>query len=1186
MKFWEVFTFEFYYQFRRSLLWIFFATVVGLISLVISEIAEYAQTVEPMLLYSPIVIAELSGYSSKFGLLIIAALVGDGAIRDISSRMDSLLYTSSVKKTTYIGARFLGTFSIASILLLLALPLSLLLARMTQELDPALFGEFKPLAFVHASLFLTLPNAFIASAILYALVLYTRHSMAAFVGGVVLFVVSSFTLEIFAGNWNLAKLLDPFGITVVTAISRSLTPLQINTQTIELKGFLLTNRALWLGISGMIGMLAYFRFKMSYYAGTFGWKKITPPKIKSILNEPPTPIQISTAIRSFSHQAKMAQLRMLALGFYHELVMSPAGLLIPAITLYGFVLIPNLTEGPMGVPILPTTERVTSYMNSSALQIFVAMLITFFAGELIWRERDTRLNEISDAVPVPDAILLISKYVSLAFLVCTLQVGLMGAGIAIQLTAGYYEFNIPLYLQMLFGAGLVEHLMFAAVALALHIIVNGKYIGHLVILLFYLYTLVAPRFGIGHKLLVFGSDTGLATSIFYEQTPFLFPFILLKLYWAGWAFIFIMLAKYLWVRGREISFKRRCQQGFNGLRHSKLLAGGFIFTGIIGGIIFYNTNILNEYKTKKQIISQQVENERLYGKYRNSPQPHLTSTTLHVEFYPDKREAFVQGRYQLINQEDKNIDSIHVALAEGVKTREIVFNRKANLVLSDNNLRHYIYLLEQPLHPGDSLQMTYKVHFRQQGFSNSGINTAVMGNGSYFRNSDWLPAIGYQKNREVSSEVLRRENALPTRKLMRSLHDKEAIRDQSGRERIHFELTVGTSKDQIAIAPGSLKKTWFKQGRQYFHYVADAPIQNMYHIYSAKYNLHKATWKGIDIQIYHHPANVLNLKTIEQAMIASLAYYSKNFSSYPFRQLSLVEYADPGTGGISLPGTIGYSTNFSLINPEADKRNFNLPFAVAAHEVAHQWWGHQLIPVDVEGAPFLSESFAWYSALGVVEQMHGQDHLQNLLSAMRGEYLNPRSRAGMPLLQAVDGFGAYRKGPLAMYALREYVGEEKVNMALANLLKKFKKGEPPFATSLDFYAEIQAVIPDSLQYLLKDLFETNIFWELETKAANRQSTSDGKWIVKMDLLARKVQVDIAGIETEVPMDDFIEIGVYGNDKEGTEHAIYLKKHRIRSGANCIVVKVDKMPAQVGIDPRNLLIDTETNNNVRQIIVGP
>jgi hypothetical protein len=1185
MKFWEIFSFELYYQFRRPLLWIFFATVVGLISLVISEIAEYAQTVEHILLYSPMVIAELSGYVNKFGLLIIAALVGDGAMREINSRMDSLLYTSSVKKSTYVGARFLGTFAMACILLLLALPLSLILARSTQELEPALLGEFNPLAFIHASLFLTLPNAFIASAILYSLVLYTRHAMAAFVGGVILFVISTFTLEIFAGNWNFAKLIDPSGITVTTAIRWSLTPLQINTKTIELKGFLLANRALWIGISLMIGMLAFFQFKMSYYTGSFGWKKVAPAKVQSILNEPLTPIQLSTAIRSFSQQGRMAQTRMLALQFYHELVMSPAGLLIPAITLYSFVLIPNLAEGPMGVPIVPTTERVTLYMHSSALQIFVRMLITLFAGQLIWRERDTRLNEISDAVPVPDGILLISKYVSLAFLVCTLQVGFMGAGMAIQLFAGYDAFNIPLYVQMLFGAQLVEHLTFAAVAMALHIIINQKYLGHLAVLLFYLYTLIAPRFGIEHKLLIFGSDTGLATSIFYEQTAFLLPWILFKLYWAGWAFLFILLAKQVWVRGREIPFKRRFQQVFNGLKQLKLLTGGFFFTAVIGGIVFYNTNILNEYKTKKQIISQQVEYERLYGKYKNSPQPHLTSTTLHVEFYPDKSEALVQGSYQLINKKEISIDSIHVALTEGVETSQITFNRKANLVLADNVLRHYIYLLGQPLHPGDSLQMTYRVHFRPEGFSNSGINTAVISNGSYFRNSEWLPAIGYQKERELSSEALRRENALPTRKVMRSLHDKEAIWDRAGRERIHFEVTVGTSKDQIAIAPGCLKKTWSKQGRQYFHYVADAPIQNMYHIYSADYNLRKSTWKGVDIQLYHHPENTLNLETIKQGMIGSLEYYSTNFSTYPFRQLTFIEYADPGTGGISFPGTIGYSTNFSLLNPEADARKFDLPFAVTAHEVAHQWWGHQLVPADKEGAPFLSESLAWYSALGVVEKVHGKEHLQNLLSAMRSEYLNPRSRAAVPLLQTVDGFGAYRKGPLAMYALREYVGEEKVNLALNNLLNEFKLGEPPYATSLDFYRQIMAVTPDSLQYLLKDLFETNTFWELETKAASLKSTEDGEWLVMMDVLARKVQVDHNDVETNVPMNDLIEVGVFGNDKKGTKKALYVNKHKIHSGANRIVVRVSQKPEEAGIDPRNLLIDTETNNNIRQIISG-
>ncbi len=61
------------------------------------------------------------------------------------------------------------------------------------------------------------------------------------------------------------------------------------------------------------------------------------------------------------------------------------------------------------------------------------------------------------------------------------------------------------------------------------------------------------------------------------------------------------------------------------------------------------------------------------------------------------------------------------------------------------------------------------------------------------------------------------------------------------------------------------------------------------------------------------------------------------------------------------------------------RRALDFPFAVVAHEVAHQWWGHQVTPALVEGAPVLTESLAWYSAMMVMEKTYGHEHLRRLL---------------------------------------------------------------------------------------------------------------------------------------------------------------------------------------------------------------
>jgi hypothetical protein len=131
----------------------------------------------------------------------------------------------------------------------------------------------------------------------------------------------------------------------------------------------------------------------------------------------------------------------------------------------------------------------------------------------------------------------------------------------------------------------------------------------------------------------------------------------------------------------------------------------------------------------------------------------------------------------------------------------------------------------------------------------------------------------------------------------------------------------------------------------------------------------------------------------------------------------------------------------------------------------------------------------------------------------------------VPLLRALDPYAAYRKGPFALFAMSEYMGEERVNLAFRRLIEPHRTASLPGATSMDLYRELQAVTPDSQRYLLHDLFAANTFWQLETERATAKQTATGAWQVTLRLKARKVTVDPAGKEAEVPMDEWIPIAL-------------------------------------------------------------
>jgi ABC-2 type transport system permease protein len=696
-----------------------------------------------------------------------------------------------------------------------------------------------------------------------------------------------------------------------------------------------------------------------------------------------------------------------------------------------------------------------------------------------------------------------------------------------------------------------------------------------------------PAFGVEHNLLIYGSDPGWTYSDMRGFDPFMGPWRWFKLYWTAWGLLLTVAAVLLSVRGREEGLRARLGLARRRMTRpvAAVAAAALALILAAGGFVFYNTNMLNAYSSSSDAVLSRVEYERRFGQYRDVPQPQLTDIKLHVEIHPRWRMADIRGTFSLVNKGASVIDFIHLTTKSAVDTTNVRFDRSARTVVSDASLGHRIYALDTPLVPGDTLRLVFDVRFEPRGFPNRGIDASVAANGTYFTNDAWLPAIGYQSDRELRSPGVRRAHGLADRPVVPSLTDTAARHDAARGSRVAVEAVVGTDEGQIAVAPGRLRQTWTKDGRRYFQYATDVPIRNDFAFYSAAYAVREGRWNDVSIQILHDPRHAWNVDRLIRSVQASLDYYTKTFGPYPHDQIRFVEHPGDGVVLHAAPINVSYEESFSLLNPDADVRNIDLPFAVAAHEVAHQWWGNMLVPAEVEGAGLLTETLAWYSAMGVVKQAYGAEHLRRLLDMMREVYVTPRTMANVPLLRATDRFLAYRKGPFAIYALSEYIGAEQVNGALKRLVERYGSGAPPLATSLDLYRELQAVTPTELKPLLADLFEANTYWELAADRATAEPTGTGAWQVTLDVRARKVVVDTTGVETERPMDDVAEVGIFGPAEAGeTDKPLYLRTHRLRSGAQRITVRVPRQPTRAGIDPRRLLIDVRGDDNVRGIAI--
>ena len=78
--------------------------------------------------------------------------------------------------------------------------------------------------------------------------------------------------------------------------------------------------------------------------------------------------------------------------------------------------------------------------------------------------------------------------------------------------------------------------------------------------------------------------------------------------------------------------------------------------------------------------------------------------------------------------------------------------------------------------------------------------------------------------------------------------------------------------------------------------------------------------------------------------------------------------------------------------------------------------------------------------------------------------------------------------------------------------------------------------------------------------------------------ARKVLADANGVETPMPLADFIDIGVFSGKKD-EEKPLYMQREKITREHETFTIMVDRQPTRAGIDPYNKLIDRISDDNM-------
>ena len=1182
----EFFTLELRYQFSQWMAYIFFFLLFLFTSFAFTDAISIFGDFGRVDANAPFMIVIFTIVFFFLYIVMMAAFANNAALRDYRYQYHEILFSTPIRRAQYFFGRFAGAY-LVSLISFTGAYAGLVVGSWMPWTNQEKLGAWDVSAFVESYFWIVVPNTFLIAAIVFALAIRFKSTIVSFLGAILLFMLNTT-----AGSWlsdldsvRTAALVDPFGMRAYGLATRYWTVAERNTIAIPMDETLLLNRGIWFGV-GVVILLVSF--------ATFGWTsrkkrtKVVAPAEKPTLAwyHPPVAlptVRIRTDVRAQWYQYR-EQTKIELLG-----IIKSVPFIILLSTAFIFLLweLYGLTEGADESVYYPATYLVVEAISDSLFGVLLAVIVVVYSGELVWRERDTKMDGFYSSYQFPTAMMLLTKFTALTGMVLAILAMGAFAGIIAQLAHGYTQIDFSLYLTELFLLEFPSYLSLGIMAMFFHVVINQKYLSYFlfIVVVLGIELIFKELLDVHHNLLIWSSIPDYTYSDMSGYGPFASGLFWFNIYWLLFSVLLLIVALLLWVRGNETSLKARlkiAQQRFTPTVRRATLGVVTVWL-LVGGFIFYNTNILNDYINPEEWKARQAEYEQRYKRYEGIPQPRITAIAYNVDLEPYNRNLYARATMTLTNKTDQPIDSLHLSYyTEGVKLQSVELPN-ATVVMDDDRLGYRIYRLSPALSPGDSLPMTFTSVYESRGFQNEVSFQQLSSNGTFFNTFHFMPTLGYNTNYELSDRDNRQDFDLPERARMASINDTVAYQNNyvaSDADWIKTETTISTALDQIAVAPGNLKKEWEEDGKRYFHYQLDSSVLHFGAFISARYEVLRDRWNDVDVEIYYHPEHAYNVERMAEAVKASLAYYTEHFSPYPHQYARIVEYPRYANSAQAFPGTMPYSESIGFIqNLEADDVKDPV-LQIVAHEMAHQWWAHQVVGANVQGATMLSESMAQYASMMVMKHERSQASTDDYRRYETDKYLSARGSeeiAETPLWLVENmPYIHYKKGLSVMFALQDYIGEDKVNQALHDYAQEVAYQEPPYTTSRDLLAHFRAVTPDSLQPFVTDLFENITLYNNRIKEATYEPLDNGQYRIAITVATQKFYADSLGAEKEVPINDWIDVAMH------FDNTVNLDRKKMEHPEETLYYTADTIPTKVSVDPNNLLIDRVKRDNTMKV----